>query len=464
MNQISKRKEKGRKTSGKQPARFRGRFLCLTALLMALCLSGIPAVRCLAAPEDIPELYATSAVLLDGESGKVLYGKSEDTPMANASTTKIMTCITVLENCDLGEVLTVSDYASSMPKVKLYLNKGESYTVRELLYSLMLESHNDSAVALAEHVGKKWVPELEGKKAEDFEEQESRLAVKAFADAMNRKAVELGCSDTYFITPNGLDAVETVALEDGTEQSIEHHTTARDLAIIMSYCILSSPEREAFLTITRTPDFSFTENGRSFTCSNHNSFLGMMEGAISGKTGFTGKAGYCYVGALERDGRYFVVALLACGWPNNKSYKWTDTRKLMEYGLANFHRVNLLGDKVLYDEKNLPELPVAGGQGDFIGAKCSVPLRITGREDMPGDQGILMGDQEKVQVCVALKKELTAPVEKGMKVGEIRYVVGEEVYRTEDIVTDRGAEKIDFRWCMERILKWYFCPDVQHLP
>ena len=103
-------------------------------------------------------LYATAAVLIDADSGRVLYGKNENTPMAMASTTKIMTCIQVLEHASLDDVLTVSSYAAGMPQVKLNIRKGEEYTVRDLLYSLMLESHNDSAVALAEHVGSQFLP------------------------------------------------------------------------------------------------------------------------------------------------------------------------------------------------------------------------------------------------------------------------------------------------------------------
>ena len=108
----------------------------------------------------------------------------------------------------------------------------------------------------------------------------------------------------------------------------------------MSYCVKKSPAREAFLKLTQTKSYQFTANGRVFHCQNHNSFLDMMEGAVSGKTGFTNQAGYCYVGALERDGDIFVVSLLACGWPNHKTWKWSDTRKLMEYGKSNFSSRN----------------------------------------------------------------------------------------------------------------------------
>ena len=266
-------------------------------------------------------LYAKSAVLMDAESGRILYEKNGYEILPMASTTKIMTCILALENGDLNDYAEVSSYASGMPKVHLGARSGEFFRLEDLLYSLMLESHNDSAVIIAEHIA--------GNTGE-------------FADMMNRKARKIGCDNTFFITPNGLDAVSTST--DG--QTHIHSTTAADLARIMSYCITSSPKKEEFLTITRTASHSFTgfqksgedyvSDGRTFTCNNHNAFLSMMEGALSGKTGFTANAGYCYVGSLRQEDRTFVVALLACGWPNNKSYKWSDTKKLMSYGLENY--------------------------------------------------------------------------------------------------------------------------------
>ena len=122
---------------------------------------------------------------------------------------------------------------------------------------------------------------------------------------------ELGCSHTYFITPNGLD---------GEDETGNHHTTAEELAVIMKYCIMSSPKAKDFLTVTQMKEYSFSdcEGTAEYHCVNHNAFLAMMEGAISGKTGFTADAGYCYVGALTDGGRTFIVVLLACGWPNHK--------------------------------------------------------------------------------------------------------------------------------------------------
>ena len=427
-------------------------FLFLTLLLLADGSSS------LADEEAELTLYAASAVLLDGESGRVLYGKAENEPMPNASTTKVLTCILVLENCELDETVTISAHAASMPKVKLGVLKGESYGVKQLLYSLMLESHNDSAVALAEHVGKRSIAALAQKEEKDFTKEESRQAVKAFADLMNQKAREIGCVDTHFITPNGLDAEEIVCLEDGSNGVLTHHVTAIDLANILAYAILRSPKKEDFLEITREPDHSFIANKRAFCFINHNGFLSMMQGAISGKTGFTGKAGYCYVGALESEGRVFVVALLACGWPNNRTYKWKDTKTLMNYGLDNFRRLNLRGEETLVPEKALPAIRVLGGRGTEIGQSVSAKLRIQGRMEPLKEQtesGVLLREGEELRTEILLPEELTAPVREGQIVGEIRYIVGEEMLQTEYVIAAESVEKIDFAWCLKQVTNLY---------
>ena len=282
---------------------------------------------------DEPEnLYARSAVLIDADSGRVLFEKEADVIRPMASTTKIMTCIIALEYLKEhpDQTVEVSDQAVSQPKVHLGMQRGEAFYLKDLLYSLMLESHNDSAVAVAEGVAG---------------------SVEKFAEKMNAKAAEIGCKDTHFITPNGLDAKDAEGV---------HSTTAKDLAKIMRYCIMISTEKETFLEVTRAKEYQFqdTEKKRSFSCHNHNAFLDMMDGALSGKTGFTADAGYCYVGSLRRDKRTFIVALLACGWPNNKGYKWKDTRKLMEYGLEHYQYREI--DKKM----QIPEIKVAGGVDD----------------------------------------------------------------------------------------------------
>lgn len=422
--------------------------------------------------EDVPAqtLYAGAAVLMDADSGRILYDKNAVSVMPMASTTKIMTCILALETANVDETATASAYAASMPKVKLYTKKGEQYILRDLLYSLMLESHNDSAVVIAEHIGKNYLPEeLRQKSTADFTVEESKKAVAAFAALMNKKAREIGCENTWFITPNGLDATETITLESGDTIVKEHSTTAADLARIMSYCILRSPMKESFLGITRTPSYSFSAGARSFSCVNHNAFLSMMSGALSGKTGFTNKAGYCYVGALERDGKTFVVALLACGWPNHKSYKWSDTSRLMEYGLDNYNYRSF--QEVAFDPSVLKKIPVTEGQTPLLGDTAYINIGIAGREEAKSNdsmddlagaesgsdmQGLLLRDDEVIDVSMQVQKSLQAPVEAGTEVGKVTYAVNGQVYKTEQIITKDGVEKIDLRWCFLQVWK-RFC-------
>jgi len=291
--------------------------------------------------------------------------------------------------------------------------------------------------------------------------------VAAFADLMNRKAVELGCEDTWYITPNGLDAVETFMRKDGSTIQREHHTTAEELARVMAYCIGESPCKEKFLEITRTANYSFSANGRSFSCANHNAFLNMMAGALSGKTGFTNKAGYCYVGALESDGRKFVVALLACGWPNNKNYKWSDTRELMQYGLDNYFYRSFDEDGVAFDEKLLQRIPVADGQTDRLGETAYTDIIIvkeggvtdagTGYSaDFTGEiwsEGLLLKADEEIVVSYNQERQLHAPVEAGTVVGCVEYSVDGKVYKSQKIVTTDSIEKIDLQWCLLEILE-----------
>ncbi len=436
------------------------RYICVLCCLLLL-LRQTPGH----AQEPEPgELYAQAAVLMDADSGRVLYDKNGAQVLAMASTTKIMTCILALELADLQETVEISAYAASMPKVKLYVQKGERYLLEDLLYSLMLESHNDAAVAIAEHLGRKYLSEQLGEKSpSEYTPEESRQAVEAFAAVMNRKAAELGCGDTWFITPNGLDATQVLTLENGETVEKRHSTTARDLASIMCYCIRRSPRSQAFLEITQTPSHSFSiENGRSFSCANHNAFLQMMQGAISGKTGFTNQAGYCYVGALERDGRTLVVALLACGWPNNKGYKWSDTRILMNFGLNDFAYHSL--DEVAYDESELESLPVLGGQTLEIGDTAYAPVRILER-GLGGDyqgagedqeiEGLLLRDGEEIRVECHMERQLQAPVEAGKQVGTIQYIFQDQVYREEHIVTTRAVREIDYRWCFQQIMRYF---------
>ena len=370
--------------------------------------------------EEPKNLYALSACLMDADSGRILFGKEEDVRRANASTTKIMTLIVTLEHADLNDVVTFSDYAASQPDVQLNGASGEQFLLKDLCFSLMLESHNDSAVAIAEHVAG---------------------SVEAFAGLMNEKAAELGCMDTYFITPNGLDKED----EKGF-----HGTTAADLARIMGYCINESPMKETFLEITQTSSYSFSniEGTRSYSCNNHNRFLTMMDGAISGKTGFTGNAGYCYVGALRRDDRTFVVALLGCGWPNNKNYKWSHTKQLMQYGIDSFEKVNLL-ELEIPKEAEYP-LEISGAKTeDYSRIKMT---EVQNRTEEKQIENILLRKDESIEFKLERKQRLEAPVEAGTTVGTLKYILNGQVVREEELVLKDSVPAWDYRYSFLRMV------------
>lgn len=429
--------------------------LILAMVLQTLCVRANETVEPVTIKAN--ELFSQAAVLMDATTGRVLYGKNTEIQLPMASTTKIMTCIVALEEGDLDEVVTASQYASIQPKVKLYLKKGEQFVLKDLLFSLMLESHNDSAVAIAEHIGAKLLGmnnDLESVKNRG--EKESKEAVKAFINCMNEKAKELQCYQTWFITPNGLDAKEVYSGETGESIERVHSTTAEELARIMSYCILFSPKKDEFLDITRTYNYSFQnlEKSRSFSCANHNAFLNMMNGALSGKTGYTGNAGYCYVGALEQDDRYYVVALLNSGAYGNKTRKWTDTKKLMNYGLEYYHYQEVYsGDAVANPVKVHNAKPVLSDYfgNNFINTEIS--------ENSPVN--VLMADWEKVELTLEQETELTAPVRKGEIVGALEVKLNGEVKAHFPIVCTNGIEEKVFFDTIEFVLQRFLLNGVK---
>ena len=388
----------------------KNRLRWLAGILAAVLLWPEIPIR---AEEPVPDfsLYAQSAVLMDAETGRILYEKNGETVRPMASTTKIMTCILALEEGNPESIYTVSSYASSMPKVKLGASEGQQYRQEDLLYSLMLESHNDTAVILAEGIAG---------------------SVPAFAERMNAKAREIGAEDTHFVTPNGLDAEDA----DGI-----HATTAADLARILRYCIMQSPKREEFLEITRTVSYTFSDAAgeQSYTLNNKNSFLNMMEGALTGKTGFTGNAGYCYVGALRRGDRTYIVALLACGWPNNKSYKWTDTRNLMEFGLANYER-----REIFRTDAGMPELAVTGGVTDHVALTWE------------GSVQELAAEGEKAEVSWYLPDSLEAPVASGETVGRARISLDGVLLAEIPIRTAAEVAARTLSGCLDEIFTRFF--------
>ncbi len=342
-------------------------------------------------------LYSTGAVLMDGDSGRVLYGKNEDAPLAMASTTKIMTCILALEYGTPGQIVTFSDTAAAMPDVQMNARAGEQYYLKDLLYSLMLESHNDSAVAVAEGISG---------------------SVEKFAALMNKKAEAIGCTHTNFVTPNGLD---------DTNEGGEHCTSPKDLALIMRYCVALSSKADEFLEITGTASYSFSEitGKRNVFCSNHNALLSSYPGAVSGKTGFTGKAGYCYVGAAKRDGKLMIISLLGAGWYPHKSYKWKDAVKLYNYGFDNYSY-----QKLGKSDWDFPDIPVIDGEKETIAIGTDA-----------GEFTYLLGKGETVKCRVSYAKQIKAPVEKHTVIGNITYELHGKVIEQFQIFTMEETQK-----------------------
>lgn len=349
-------------------------------------------------------LNARAAVLMDADSGRILYGKNETMAFPMASTTKIMTLIVALEHNEPDQIVMASAGASAMPEVRLGVHEGERYRMEDLYYAMMLESFNDAAMMIAEGtVG----------------------SVENFAELMNEKAISLGCTQTYFITPNGLDAAD----EKGV-----HSSTAEDMAKIMRYAI----DNEDFLKITQTADYSFTDcdRKRSFEVHNKNVLLTMMDGVLSGKTGYTADAGYCYVCAVKKDDRTFIAALLGSGWPPHKGYKWSDVQTLLDYGDKNYRYQTIDISKGVPDR----QVHVMNGEQDF----ATVRAKQT-------NYRFLLSSKDKVHVESVIPGQLEAPVEAGQSVGSIRIFVNGDLTAENDYVT---INKIDARYTwMERLLR-----------
>ena len=374
------------------------------------------------------ELYALSACLMDADSGRVLYDKNADEVRAMASTTKIMTLIVALEYANEDDIVTVSPYAASMPDVQLNIMAGEQYRLGDLYYAMMLESFNDVAVTIAEYIGECYALNQDYRtantdiKARSYDD--SKKYVHTFAKLMNEKAKELGCENTYFITPNGLDAED----ENG-----KHSTTAKELAVIASYAI----KNERFNDIIGTRQYSFCEVNGTRNCSAYNkdAFLNQMNGAFGIKTGFTGNAGYCFVGALKSDGRTFISVVLGSGWPSNRTYKWKDTRKLMEYGINNFFPRTVFSTIEDYKDVRVK---------DGMEESASTCIK--------GDLSLILCDADDVRVVYELEDYIDAPVRVGDVVGKaIIYVNGQRM-GSFPITAAAAVERANYMWYLKRLL------------
>ena len=308
---------------------------------------------------------ASSAILMDVDSGRVLYEQNADAKMLIASTTKILTALVAIRDGDLRDVVTVKREAALTEGSSMYLKEGEQLTLETLLYGLLLCSGNDAAVAIADHVG--------GSQA-------------GFVKRMNETAKELGMDHSSFANPNGLD-------------DENHYSTARDMAILACAAV----ENETLVRIASTR--SVTIGGR--TMANHNKLLSMMDGCIGLKTGYTKAAGRTLVSCAVRNGQRLVAVTLQDG------NDWADHQALFEYGFSAYpaHRAATLGR----------EVQRAAVQG---GAAPTVPLVAAEGFSWPLAQGEQL--ETRVELDGPLTAPLTAGTAVGQAVFTVD---GQEVGR-----------------------------------
>lgn len=379
-----------------------------------ICFDDLPV--CYAKEDDL-NLYSKSYAVIDGDNGRVLFEKNGKDSMANASTTKILTCIVALENIDQNTMVTPSKNAINQPRVRLGLKEKTKYRIKDMLYGLMLESFNDCAVVIAEAVSGN---------------------VDEFSKLMNSKAKEIGCENTYFITPNGLDK---------ENEDEFHHTTAVDLCRIMKYCCWDSPYSSQFLEITQTTSYNL--EGKTF--NNHNRLLNKLNKIISGKTGYTSKAGYCYVAAFEgKDGRRLCISLLGCGWPNHSGYKWKDCSKIVDFCNSSYFmkRIGAVSIHKKLEVKNgyKDEFKLSKNrESEYVSINCE---RLTKK--------VLIAKNEKVEAVLLLKDKYYAPISRVKSLGTVEYSINNDIIAVGNIYAENDIKLIKFKLFFKQFFLEFF--------
>lgn len=354
-----------------------------------------------------PDVKALGAVLIDAQSGRVLWEQNGYEPLANASTTKIMTCVLALESGMLDDTVTVSANAASQPKVRMGLSAGEQIKLKDLLYALMLQSSNDAAVAIAEHIGG---------------------SVEAFCGMMNKKAAELGAKDTNFETPNGLDGEN-------------HHSTAYDMAMITKYAL----GVEGFKDIIGTKQISINSDKCTYSIVNKNRLLNEYDGAIGVKTGFTGKAGNCFVGAAERNGMTLISVVLGSGWGTvGKNRKWIDTKNILNYGFQNYLYYDVCVKKDYVDT-----IPVNNSYGESVRVCTAEDIRL------PLNQS----EREALYAELKLPENIDAPVKEGEEVGRIIFKTDSDTVIAESpLLACSTVNSKDVKTTAKMLIKYWINP------
>lgn len=349
--------------------------------------------------DSVEKLTSAKAMCVcEQTTGRVLYEKNADERLPMASLTKIITAIVAIENNpNLDKTVEIPQQATKIEGSTIYLSPGEHLTIRDLLYGLMLRSGNDAAVALA---------------------LETSGSVENFMALCNEFCASLGAKDTNLVTPNGL-------------HNDKHFTTARDLAKITSYA-LSNPTFAEIVSTTRytCPNEKKPDGNRIM--KNKNKLLAQMDGATGVKTGFTKKAGRCFVGSAKRDNMQLVCVLLNC----NPMFE--ECNKLLEKGFSEFKMVDLLSPYLTHDT-----LPVENSDTKFVNTYSRnsfvYPLK---NEELSA-----------VQIEKVLPEKVVAPLKDNAEIGKIEIKIANDLIFCEKIYTIKGVEANDFKSKLEKILQ-----------
>lgn len=389
--------------------KFIKKFCVYLFILLSLNIILIPKVN--ADEENSPNIASPSALLMDLNSGKILYEKNIDQKMYPASLTKVMTAIIALEHCDLNDIATVSYDAVmtlSSGYVTANLQVGEELTVEQLLYVLMVGSSNDAAIVLAEHISG---------------------SVDEFSKLMNEKAKELGCTSTNFVNPNGA-------------HDENHYSTARDLSIISRYAM----QNETFRTLVKTTSYKlpitnkYESEDRLFTTTNSLLIVNNNDRAdnyyykyATGiKTGFTTPAKNCLIASANKGDLELLTVVLGAGQSDQGlSERYVDTINLFEYG---------------YNTYSLKEVIKAGGIVQTANIRNAT--RDTKKLDavVKNDISVLIKNENKDNALlpeVHIDENLKAPIKKGDVIGTVKYTV-EGIDYIEDLVASQDVKKSRF--------------------
>lgn len=346
----------------------------------------------------LPKTNSRRYIVYDRISKSMIIGKNEDVKSAMASTTKIMTTIVILEKSDLDETVTVSAKAGGTGGSRLGLKRGDKASVKDLLYGLMLRSGNDAAVALAEHVGG---------------------SVKEFAELMNEKAIELGLTNTHFVTPHGLD-------------DANHYTTALELAKLTDYAM----DNETFAKIVGTKSTTIYINNQPRQINNTNELLGVLNGVVGVKTGFTNNAGRCLVTETKRNNMDIITIVFGA---DTKKDRTKDSVNLIEYTFSKYKMYNL--EEQIIEEfnkwKNINEKRIL-----IIKGKQSNPKLALGAIEKAI---IPICDNDKIEYSINALTEAKAPVEQWNVMGTLTVKLNGKILENIDIVNVNEVQKRDWK-------------------